>query len=150
MVLGLRCSNTDYHHVLLSGTKKAPVMEGIGVINYPEGLKKQFALKWMVDEIRDWLKKAKIEKVVIKGPEPMAMRTTGLVERVEYEAAVLIACADHGLKAVFKKVKSTIAKDLGLKGKGKYLLTFDTSAFKDFEELPDKTRSHLINTTQSV
>jgi hypothetical protein len=144
MVLGLRCSNTDYHFALLSGTKKAPILENKGSISYPVKVKKPASLKWMVDEIHDRLRKIHIDVVVIKAPEPSARRTSVLTERIEYEAAVLIACADVGIKAVFKKVKSTIAKDLGLKGKGRYLETFDTGALKNFSELPEKTREAAL------
>jgi hypothetical protein len=144
MVLGLRCSNSDYHYVLLSGTKKVPVLENEEYISYPVNLKKAFALKWMVEEIRDRLGKFKIDRVVIKTPEPLARRTASLTERIEFEAAVQIACAEVGLKAVFKKVKSTIAKDLGLKGKAKYLQNLDTSAIKDFDALSEKAREATL------
>ena len=144
MVLGLRCSNTDYHYVLLSGTKKAPVIEHKGSISYPVKVKKPASLKWMVDETRDRLRKFDITKVVIKAPEPLARRTGPLTERIEYEAAVLIACADVGIKAVFKKVKSTIAKDLGLKGKSKYLQTLDTTPIIGFDALPEKIQEAIL------
>ncbi len=144
MILGLRCSNTDYYYVLLSGTKTLPILDCHASIQYPGGLKKPVSLKWMADEIRDLLRKVEIEKVVIKASEPMARKTTSLVERAEYEAAVLIACADSGLKAVFKKVKNTIAKDLGLKGKGKYLQSFDTTAMKGFDLLSEKGREAAL------
>uniref|UniRef100_Q01T22 Holliday junction resolvase RuvC n=1 Tax=Solibacter usitatus (strain Ellin6076) TaxID=234267 RepID=Q01T22_SOLUE len=144
MVLGLRCSNTDYHYALLSGTKKVPLVEDQGSVSYPGGLKKPAALKWMVDEIQDRLRKSDIDSVVIKGPEPAATRTSSLVERVEYETAAMIACAEVGLKAVFKKVKSTLAKDLGLKGKGKYLQTLDTSAIPGFSTLSEKAKEAAL------
>lgn len=140
MVLGLRCSNSDYHLVLLDGTKTLPILKYKTAIKYPAGLKKPLSLKWMVDEIRGYLKKFQIEKVVIKAPEPSARPSSSHTERIEYETAVLIACADSGLKAVFKKVKCTIAKDLGLKGKGKYLETFNTDAIDGFDKLPEKTQ----------
>jgi hypothetical protein len=144
MILGIRCSNTDYHYALLGGTKKAPVVESQGAISFPSGMKKPIALKWMVDEIRDQLRKNKIDKVVIKGPEPSAARTSALVERIEYEAAILIACAEAGLRAAFKKVKSTIAKDLGLKGKARYLKTLDTSVIERFDTLPEKSQEAVL------
>lgn len=144
MVLGLRCSNTDYHFVILGGTKKAPLLESRGCVGYPTGVKKPLALKWMVDETRDRLQKGNIDRVVIKAPEPLARPTGSLIERIEFEAAVLVACGQFGLRAAFKKVKSTIAKELGLKGKGKYLLTFDTSAIKDFGSFPEKTQEAIL------
>jgi hypothetical protein len=96
MVLGLRCSNTDYYYALLSGTKATPVLEDHGLINYPRGTKEPAALEWMFEEIRDRLRRSQIEKVVLKGAEPGAMRTAPLLDRVQYEAAVFIACAEAG------------------------------------------------------
>jgi hypothetical protein len=144
MVMGLRCSNTDYHFVLLTGTKSSPVLKQSGSFNYPKGLKKPFALKWMLEETRDRLQKCTIDRVVIKASEPLARPSGPLTERTEFEAAVLIACAQSGLKAAFKKVKSTIAKDLGMKGKAKYLLEFDTSAITDFDSFSEKTREAIL------
>jgi type IV pilus biogenesis protein CpaD/CtpE len=144
MILGLRCSNSDYYHVLLSGTKGAPQLNGHGSVQFPTGISKPASLKWMVDEIRDRIEKSGVKKVVLKGPEPAATKSPSLVERVEYEAAAFIACAEMGLKAVSKKVKSTIAKDLGMKGRGKYLQTFEASALAGFDALPEKGKEAAL------
>lgn len=144
MILGLRCSNSDYHFALLEGTKKAPVIKKCERVQFPEGFKKPAALKWMVDEIKDKLTQVKAEKVVMKGPEPMARPTAELRERIEFEAAVYIACAETGLKAVFKKVKATIAKDLGVKGRARYLQTLDTRHITGFEALSDKAKEAVL------
>ena len=144
MILGLRCSNSDYYYVLLSGTKVAPKLHDHGLVQYPTGLTKPASLKWMFDEVRDRLGKSNAKKVVLKGPEPAATKSPSLVERVEYEAAVLIACGEIGMNAVCKKVKSTIAKDLGMKGRGKYLLSFDTSRLAGFDTLPEKGREAAL------
>ena len=138
MVLGIRCSNSEYYYVVLRGNKASPIIDGHDLVRYPDGFKKPASLKWMVEEIKDRVQEHQIQKVVMKGPEGMAVRTSGLLERVEYEASVYIACAEKGIKAVFKKVKSTIAKDLGLKGKAKYLKSLDTSCMKGFDTLPEK------------
>jgi hypothetical protein len=138
MIMGIRCSNTDYSYVLISGRKEAPVLGEHESVHYPEGFKRHASLKWMVDEIRDKARRHGVDCVVIKGTEPAARPNAELFQRVEYEAAVLIACAEVGLKAVFKKVKSTIAKDLGMKGRPRYLATFDTSPLMGYDDLPSK------------
>ncbi len=80
----------------------------------------------------------------MKGAEPMANRTSEILARVEYEAAVYIGCSEMGRKAVFKKVKATVAKDLGLKGRGKYLETLDTSVMGGFAVLAPKAREAAL------
>jgi hypothetical protein len=138
MILGIRCSNLDFCFVILEGTKKSPVIHSHELVLYPKGFKKPASLKWMVDELRGILAKYDIERIVMKGPEPMAKKKSQLIERIEYETAVYIACAQEGKKAVFKKVKCTIAKDLGLKGQAKYLANLDTTVMDGFGELSDK------------
>jgi transposase len=138
MILGIRCSNLDFCFVVLTGTKKSPSIHFQGHIQYPKGFKKPASLKWMVAEVRDLLSKYDIERVVMKGPEPMAKKKSQLIERIEFETAVYIACAQADKKAVFKKVKSTIAKDLGLKGKASYLAKLDTTVLDGFGGLSDK------------
>ena len=64
--------------------------------------------------------------------------------RVENEAAAYVAAANRGIKAVFKKMNVTLAKDLGGKGKAKYLKTLDTSAFPGFSELQEKKQEAII------
>jgi predicted xylose isomerase-like sugar epimerase len=144
MILGLRCSSTDYYYVVLTGTKAAPEIASQKSHKYPHNLKKPASLKWMLEEIRDLLQRFEIEKVVFKAAEPLAMKNSSLVERVEYEAAAQIACAQAGLKAVFKKVKNTISKDLGMKGKAKYLQTLDTSPLAGYTQLPEKGKEAAL------
>ena len=42
------------------------------------------------------------------------------------------------------KRKVTLAKDLGLKGKARYLLTFDTSPIPDFADLDEKMKDAVL------
>ena len=73
-----------------------------------------------------------INGIVIKGAEGLAARGRPFVERVEMEGVAQAAAAQEGIVIVPRKVKSTIAKDIGLKGKPKYLSTADMSAFPEF------------------
>jgi hypothetical protein len=65
-------------------------------------------------------------------------------ERVEYEAAVYLACARCGLTTACKKVKSTIAKDLGLKGRAHYLETLNTCVIPSFSNYTDKEQEAVL------
>lgn len=140
MVLGVRCSNSDYSYVVLRGTRAKPDLVEYKQITFPVGLSKDKSLKWMVDEMRDHLRRHQITAVVMKGAEALAGRNTSLLERVEYEAAIYIVCADVGITKVSKKMKSTIAKDLGMKGKAKYLTSMDTSGIPEFGKFPVKVQ----------
>jgi len=43
-----------------------------------------------------------------------------------------------------RQVKSTMAKDLGFKGRGRYLATLDTSAIASFTQLDDKIQEAVL------
>jgi hypothetical protein len=45
---------------------------------------------------------------------------------------------------VYRKTKPTIAKDLGLKGKGKYLDTLDCSVFPDYDNEKEKIKEAIL------
>jgi len=142
-VLGIRCSNSDYTFSVLDGTKTSPSLIDTRNLAYPQGFRLPKSLKWFLLEIDALLTNHSIERIVIKGFEG---RTRGKAyeERVEHEAMVFLAAENHGLKAVFRKVKGTIAKDLGLKGRGQYLSTsLDTSAIANFDSYDDKTKESI-------
>jgi hypothetical protein len=145
LVLGIRCSNTDYTFAVLKGTKKAPGVVVTGTVPYPKGFTKPQSLKWLAQEIDGFLKTHQIEKIVMNRFEGRGLRKLAYEDRVEHEAAVYIAAANSGMKAVFKKVKSTIAKDLGLKGRARYLAAgLDTSLIPDFQTYSDKVRDATL------
>ena len=91
------------------------------------------------------LGKHQISRLVIKGPEGLATRGKAFVERTEHEAVAILNAADHGLARVSRKVKATIAKDLGMKGKAKYLDTkLDKSAIDGFDDRSEKVREAIL------
>ncbi len=141
-ILGVRCSNKDFAYAVLDGTKGAPQQVELKTLPFPKGFKAAQSLHWLNQEVSDLLEKHAIDKVVIKRFEG---RTRGATfeTRVEHEAAVMLAAASKGMTAVFKKVKSTIAKDLGKKGRARYLATLDTSHFPGYADLSDKQREAL-------
>ncbi|MBI1954953.1 MAG: hypothetical protein HYS38_01005 [Acidobacteria bacterium] len=142
-VLGIRCSNRDFSYAVLDGTKKSPQLPEVKTIPYPKGFAESQSLQWLYHEIDELRKKYMFDKIVIKRSEGQT-RGRAFEERVEHEATVMLAAADHGIKAVFKKVKSTIAKDLGQKGWARYLSNLDTSGFPNFSLLTEKQREAVL------
>lgn len=134
MILGIRFSNKDFSYAVLSGLKDKPTVEYEGVNKIPKNFSKPRALSWLVQEIEEIIKRHNITKIVMRGFEGQVRTRTTYEERVELETAVYIAASKSGMNAVFKKVRSTIAKDLGLKGKAHYLETLDTSSIPGYDE----------------
>jgi hypothetical protein len=143
-ILGLRCSNKDYSLSVVCGSKGSPILVKTCSVAYPKGYAKPQGLKWFLQEIEDLLKKHSISAIVMKGFEGRSRGTT-FVERIEHEAIVFLSGANLGIKRIHRKVKSTIAKDMGMKGKGHYLETqLDKSAIPTFSQLPDKEQEATL------
>ena len=143
-ILGLRCSNKDYTYAVLAGSRAQPKILATGRVPFPQGFKTQKCLLWFLREIEDLLKTSDIAMIVMKEFEGRRY-SNSLVARVEHEAMVYIAAAKREITAVFKKRKCTIAKDLGLKGRARYLSTkLDTSPIPDFHNYSDKTRDAVL------
>lgn len=142
-VLGIRCSNSDYTFAVLCGLRTSPQVIEVNSFSFPTGFAKPQSLKWFYQEIDDLLTRHSVKIIVIKKFEGRTRGNT-YEDRVEHEAMVLLAGANHGLKALFKKVKSTISKDLGMKGRGRYLLTFNTSPISNFDKYSGKAQEALF------
>lgn len=142
-VLGLRCSNRDYTFVVIDGTRESPNVIETETISYPRSYSKPLALKWFLQEIENLIGKHNVLKIVIKASESRRC-SKAYEERVEHEAIAILAAANCGLKAVFKKVKSTIAKDMGLKGRAHYLSKIDTTVIHNFDSYNEKTREAVL------
>jgi len=144
MILGLRCSNKDYTFAVMDGTKQEPRVIASGNVAFPVGFPKTSSVKWFLQEIETLLASHGIDKIAIKAFEG---RTRGslFVDRIDHEAMVFLAASHRGSRAVFRKVKSTIAKDLGLKGRAHYLRTaLDTSVIHAFDDYPEKTQEAIL------
>jgi hypothetical protein len=100
-------------------------------------------LLWFTLEVEQWIKKYNVQSVVMKRFEGRS-RGGSFEDRVEYEAAVYLACARCGLTTACKKVRSTIAKDLGLKGRAHYLATLNTSVIPAFSNYTDKEQEAIL------
>lgn len=143
--LGIRCSNNDFSYVVLSGTKEQPKIELKDSVVFPKGYSRSQSLKWFLQELEEIYKKdPNIRLIGIKGAEPMASRGKSFVARVENEAMVFFFAGKYAINPVYRKTKPTIAKDLGLKGKGKYLDTLDCSVFPDYDNEKEKIKEAIL------
>jgi hypothetical protein len=142
-VLGLRCSNRGYSYAILRGKNKTPILVDSAAVSFPKGFKSPQSLKWFYQEIQGLIHHHGIKKIVIKRFEGRP-RGSAYETRVEHEAAATLAGADAGITAIFKKVKSTIAKDLGLKGRPKYLASVDNSMMPDLDNKPEEIREAVL------
>lgn len=144
-VLGLRCSSGDYVYVFLDGSKKAPEIVEKGRKVFPKGYTRAQELKWFLQEIQSLLLKHVVNVVAIKCTEPMARKGNTFVCRVENEAIIQFVAADKGIKSVPKKTNRTIAKDLGLKGIAKSLVTdLDCSVIPEFKMMDSKLKEAVF------
>jgi hypothetical protein len=142
IALGLRCTNRGYTYSIASGTKSSPEVLGLDTVAAPKGYAKPHVLKWFFQELEDRLRAHKVAVIAIKGTEGLAPRGPTFVDRVHLEAIAFLIGGVHGIRVV-QKVKSTIAKDLGLKGKARYLKTLDTSTLADFAGQPEVVKDAL-------
>lgn len=143
-VIGIRCSNRGFTYAVLTGSRQSPSVQHCSSVAVPKNFKLPRVLYWMVQEVEALLEKYDAEIVVMKGFEG---RTKGKAyeARVELEASIYIAGGKIGMNGIFKKVKSTIAKDLGLKGRARYLNTsLDTSVIPGFTEYGDKAQEAIL------
>jgi len=143
-VLGIRCSNKNYTFAVLTGSKAKPNVLRSETVPYPAGFPKPQSLKWILQEICTLLEKHNVRKIAMKKFEGR-FRGKPYEERIEYEAMIYIAAANCGVKAVCKKANSTIAKDLGLKGRGRYLSTsLDTSSISGYSGFSDNAKDAIL------
>ena len=143
-VLGVRCSNKDFTYVIMSGSKENPKINTSETNTYPRNFSKPRVLLWFVQEIELYISRHDAKRIVLKGFEGRSRGKT-YEQRVEYEAAVFIAAARKGVNAVYLKVKSTIAKDLGLKGRAHYLETsLDTSHIPGYATKTNKEKDAIL------
>ena len=142
--LGFRCSNQAYTYALLAGSREQPDLVATDSIRFPQGFSRQQSLRWFLHEIEALLDQFPVDIVVVKEFEGQK-RDKSFVARVEHEAMIYVATANCGITGVFKKRNCTIAKDLGLKGRARYLSSLDTSAIPDFDSLPAKAREAVLS-----
>ena len=144
VVLGIRCSHTDITYAVVSGSREAPELRAVDTVAFPKGYRRPQLLKWIVQEIDGAIKRNSTGAMVVKKYEGRK-KGNDYELRVEAEGAVAIAAADNGLKAFWKKQKNTIAKDLGQKGRARYLESLDTSSIPGFSDLSSKKQDAIFS-----
>jgi hypothetical protein len=142
-ILGVRCSNKDFAYALVSGDTASPQLITCRTLAYPKNFEHHSALLWFVQELEQLIHKNNVAALVLKKSEGRTKSGT-FEARVEFEAAAQIAAAKLNLSRVFKKVKSTLAKDLGLKGRAHYLEVLDTSAIPQFDDYSEKEQEAIL------
>jgi len=143
-VIGVRCSPRDFAYCILEGTKNEPRLIHYAEIQFPQSYSWPYNLRWLMQEVEDILNKYSVDSIAIKSSEGIASRGKSFVERIEYETVFLLVSASRGLRPITKKVKSTIAKDFGMKGKARYLSTIDTSKIQEFSNFSDKLKEAVL------
>ncbi len=144
-VLGIRCTNKDITFVVMIGTKIIPEIVVCNTIKFPQGFSKPQGLKWMLQEIDALIKKHDIKIIVMKGFEGIS-KGKSYEDRVEHETMFYLAAINNEIKRISKKVKSTIAKDLGLKGRARYLSkSLDTSKIVNYEKYSEKEKDAILS-----
>jgi len=145
IVIGFRFSNSDYSFSILSGDRDAPVVEETNQISFPKGYNEPELLNWLFQEMTALFQRQSCDAVGIKKAEGTVKRSNSLETRIQAGAISSLAAAQAGCRVVYRKMSSTIAKDLGLKGKGKYLKTkLDTSAIQDFDGYAQKVQEAIL------
>ena len=144
-VLGIRCSNSDFTYAIIDGDKESPEVVMVNRTAFPKNFSEGERLHWFHQELNGILTDSKPDVITLRGPEPMVKRSNALDSRLHNEAIVFLAATANGISSVSKKVSSTIAKDLGLKGKGSYLKTkLDTSPIDNFEGYSTKEKESIL------
>lgn len=143
--IALRCSNSDFAYVVLDGNQDSPSIEHCAKIPFPKGYAEHSLLYWFYQEISEIVKSHSPDQLVVKAAESMVKRSNSLELRMRIEGIALMVAAEVGCSNAYRKVKSTIAKDLGMKGKGKYLETkLDTSIIPNFDSYKGKEQEAIL------
>ena len=144
-ILGIRCSNKDCSIFLMSGTQESPNIESSETITFPKDFNQAESLHWFFLEINRIFENNQIDAVAIKGAEPMAQKTNTLIARIQNEAIIYLASATAGVINVVTKCNASIAKELGLKGRGKYLQSkLDTSVIVNYNNYSKKEQEAIL------
>lgn len=144
-ILAIRCSNTDFACAIIEGTQEAPVLISCELTSFPKGYEEHSLLHWFYQEISGQLNGHNPDGLAVKTAESSVRRSNNLELRIRIEGVALMAAGESRCAHACRKVKSTISKDLGMKGKAKYLETqFDSSVLPEFEKLSTKQKEAVL------
>lgn len=141
--LGIRCSNTDFAYAILSGTRLSPKVVSAKCTTFPKSYNESATICWLRLEIKDIIGKSPISKACLKKSEA-TRNTNSLQLRLLCEGAIISAIRESMDIPISRKVQTTLAKDLGAKGKAKYLKGLDYSVFSDWDNYSDKVRESIL------
>ena len=131
--IGIRCTPTDFSFTIIEGSLKNYRLIAFNRLKYPQGYNRCELLKWLYLEMGEIIKKYSIYAIGVKGTEAMGMKGKSYGDRMELEGMIFLQASISGIKYAIRKVNSTIAKDIGLKGKAKYLSTeYDYSTITEY------------------
>jgi hypothetical protein len=143
--MGFRVTPDTIIYSILDGNKQNPAIKSTNQIKLPKGYKRIDSLKWLYNEMILLFKTENAELIAIKETEAPARHGNKYIERVENETVIILAGSLTNIKNYYKKVKSTIAKDLTGKGKSKYLETkLETSILPDFSKLSQNQQEAVL------
>lgn len=142
--LGLRASNRECAIALIEGSRDDPRIVTTKKVVVPEGYADTESSRWLYQELLEVFNAHQPNVAAVKRPELSVKRSNALELRIGFEHIAMLAAAECGCTMAFRKVKSTIAKDLGLKGKGKYLKALDTSKVDGYDQLPPMTQEAVL------
>lgn len=141
----MRCSNSDFTYAIINGDKKSPEIVVAKRTAFPKNFSEGERLHWFHQELTAIFVDSKPDAITLKGPEPLVKRSNALDSRLHNEAIVFLVATANGIISVSKKASSTIAKDLGLKGKGSYLKSkLDTSPIDNFDSYSEKEKEAIL------
>jgi hypothetical protein len=141
--IGLRFTNKGFAFAVLEGARRAPNLIASSEVDCPKGFKACETAKWVKHELDAIFAKYKPNYVCIKAFEG---RSKGSIyeERVRLEGVAHYCASQLGLKDLARKRKATIAKDLGLKGRARYLATLDTSPIAHFNDFGSLVQEAIL------
>lgn len=120
-VIGFRCGSSEFSYAVLEGDKANPRIIVKDTVSFPKNYSRPQVLKWLYQEMQQIFTSNDPNAIVLKRTEGSAPRGKSFVERVENEAIVLLMASQKNVYNITGKVKSTIAKNLGFKGRARYL-----------------------------
>lgn len=96
IVIGTRCSNSDYTFCILSGNRDSPIVEETNRVSFPKDYSEPELLNWFYQEVTALFQRTDSDAVVIKKAEGMVKRSNVLETRIQCGAIISLASAQAG------------------------------------------------------
>ena len=139
--IGFRCSNSDLSYAILEGDQSSPKVIEINSMNFPKNYEDGQLLNWFYQEVDGIINQHTPDNIGIRCHEGMVRKKNPFVVRMQIEGMIFLCATKNGIDDIASKTRSTIAKDLGTKGKASYLnKKVDFSVIPDYAKLTDKKK----------